>query len=162
MAFCRKLTEQERTAGRLPTDWEYTLPTEAQWEYACRAGTTTATAFGDRLSSTQANFDGNYPYNAAAKGPYLERTTEVGSYAANAWGLCDMHGNLYEWCRDWYDKQLQASDDPVGPASASYRVLRGGRWSSHGRYCRSAHRTSDDPSYRVNLDGFRVSISRSR
>ena len=100
--FCRKLTETERVAGRLEQGWEYRLPTEAQWEFACRAGTTTATAFGDRLSSTQANFDGSKPFNGAPAGPYLHDTTPVGSYPPNAWGLHDMHGNVWEWCRDGF------------------------------------------------------------
>ena len=90
-----------RQSGVLPKDWEFRLPTEAQWEYACRAGTTTATSFGDRLSSKQANFKGK-PYNGAEQGPSLNRAATVGSYPANAWGLHDMHGNTYEWCRDWY------------------------------------------------------------
>src|SRR5205823_4329632 len=89
--FCRKLTVQERKAGRLPVEWEFRLPTEAQWEYACRAGTKTATAFGDKLGSDRANFDGNDPYNGADKGKDLKRATTVGSYEANAWGLHDMH-----------------------------------------------------------------------
>src|SRR5436190_21473770 len=105
-AFCQKLTEFARKSGELPNDWEFRLPTEAHWEYACRAGTTTATAFGDKLSSREANFDGDKPYNGADKGPYLERTTTVGSYDANAWGLRDMHGNVWEWCRDWYQDKL--------------------------------------------------------
>ena len=99
--FCRKLTESARRAGELPRGREFRLPTEAQWEYACRAGTTTATSFGDTLSSKQANFKGK-PYNGAETGPSLNRAAKVGSYPANPWGLHDMHGNRFEWCRDWY------------------------------------------------------------
>ena len=112
-AFCRKLTELARKSGELPEDWEFRLPTEAQWEYACRAGTTTATAFGDKLSSKQANFKGK-PYNGAEAGPSLGRAAKVGSYPANAWGLHDMHGNIFEWCRDWYHAKLPGGVDP-GP-----------------------------------------------
>jgi len=97
--FCHKLTELGRQSGDLPKDWEFRLPTEAQWEYACRAGTTTATSFGDKLSSKQANFKGK-PYNGAEPGPSLNRAATVGSYPANPWGLNDMHGNIFEWCRD--------------------------------------------------------------
>ena len=159
--FCRKLTEQEHQAGRLPADWEYRLPTEAQWEYACRAGTVTATAFGDKLSSRQANFDGNHPYNGAQTGPYLTRTTEVGSYAANAWGLHDMHGNVWEWCRDWYQSSLPGGTDPEASSGATDRVLRGGGWDDYGRFCRSALRSRIDPGWR-NLDyGFRLAVVRS-
>ena len=102
-AFCHKLTALGHKSGALPKDWEFRLPTEAQWEYACRAGTTTATSFGDKLSSHQANFKGK-PYNGATEGPSLGRAAKVGSYPANAWGLHDMHGNTYEWCRDWYHR----------------------------------------------------------
>jgi formylglycine-generating enzyme len=106
--FCQKLTKQARAAGELPADWEFRLPTEAQWEYACRAGTTTATSFGDSLSSRQANFQGK-PYNGGAEGPSLKRAAPVGSYPASAWGLHDMHGNEFEWCRDWYHPRLRLS-----------------------------------------------------
>jgi formylglycine-generating enzyme len=109
--FCRKLTDKARASGELPKDWEFRLPTEAQWEYACRAGTTTATSFGDKLSSKQANFQGK-PYNGADVGPSLKRTAPVGSYPANPWGLHDMHGNVYEWCRDWYHAALLGGSDP--------------------------------------------------
>ncbi|MCY2995429.1 MAG: formylglycine-generating enzyme family protein [Planctomycetota bacterium] len=163
MEFCRKLTDSERSAERLPVGWEYRLPTEAQWEYACRAGTTTATAFGSSLSSTQANFHGEYPYNGAAKGPNLEKTAVVGSYKANAWGLCDMHGNVWEWCRDWYTDTLSGGRDPdvSQPGDDSLRVLRGGGWVSFGRYCRSAFRFRIFPAFRFQDFGFRVAIVRS-
>src|SRR5262245_37989788 len=104
-AFCRKLTELGRQSGELLAGWEFRLPTEAQWEYACRAGTTTATAFGNSLGRTQANFQGK-PYNGGENGPSLKQAVKVGSYPANAWGLHDMHGNIFEWCRDWYHQQL--------------------------------------------------------
>jgi formylglycine-generating enzyme required for sulfatase activity len=101
-AFCRKLSERAWASGELPKSWEFRLPTEAQWEYACRAGTTTATSFGDSLGSRQANINGTKPYNVAEVGPYLRQSVRAGSYPANRWGLHDMHGNVWEWCRDWY------------------------------------------------------------
>ena len=110
-AFCRRLTELARNSGELPEGWEFRLPTEAQWEYACRAGTTTATAFGDKLSSKQANFKGK-PYNGGEPGPSLGKAARVGSYPPNAWGLHDMHGNTFEWCRDWYHAKLPGGVDP--------------------------------------------------
>ena len=136
------------------------LPTEAQWEYACRAGTTTATAFGVRLSSKQANFDGRSPYNGAENGPYLEETTPVGSYPANAWNIADMHANTWEWCSNKYEKTLSGGIDPHGPTSAASRVVRGGCWSSGGRNCRSASRFGSVPSDRGINPGFRVAQSR--
>ena len=139
----------------------YTLPTEAQWEYACRAGTTTPFHFGDSLSSNQANFDGNYPYGAE-KGPYLERTTPVGTYAPNAWGLYDMHGNVWEWCYDWYG-EYTAGDaaDPHGPETGSDRVVRGGAWDIYAQFCRSACRFRFDPGRRYRILGFRVAAVQS-
>ena len=128
VAFCKKLSElpEEKKAGRV-----YRLPTEAEWEYACRAGTKTAFHYGDSLSSKQANFNGNFPYGGADKGPYLGRTAKVGSYAANAFGLYDMHGNVWEWCQDWYDENYYKNspkEDPPGPAQGLHRVVRGGGW----------------------------------
>lgn len=161
--FCRKLTASERDAGRLPDGWEYRLPTEAQWEYACRAGTTTATAFGNTLSSSQANFDGNRPYNGAVKGPRLEKTCEVGSYKANAWGLHDMHGNLTEWCRDWHDeKVLPGGRDPEVTEATSFRMARGGNFHYDGWICRSANRDRYAPDIRGASIGCRLAIVQSR
>jgi formylglycine-generating enzyme required for sulfatase activity len=154
--YCAKMTAGERAAGRLPAGYEYRLPTEAEWEYACRAGTTTATAYGDSLSSTQANFAGNKPYGGAANGPYLENTTKVGSYAPNAWGLYDMHGNVWEWCWDWYGPYPgEGVIDPRGPNTGSDRVFRGGGWNSYGGDCRSADRDYGWPDYRGRNGGFR-------
>jgi formylglycine-generating enzyme required for sulfatase activity len=164
-AFCQKLTELGRQAGNLPKDWEFRLPTEAQWEFACRAGTTTATAFGDKLSSKQANFQGK-PYNGAESGPSLKRAAPVGSYPANAWGLYDMHGNIFEWCRDWYHAKLPGGVDPdlySARATAQLnrtgdvsRVRRGGAWTDDGWPCRSAFRLRFEPERRYDHIGFRV------
>jgi formylglycine-generating enzyme len=166
LAFCAKLTNHERRAGRLSADWEYTLPTEAQWEYACRAGTTTATAFGDQLSSREANFNGTHPYNGASEARNLKRATIVGSYAANAWGLCDMHGNVAEWCRDSYDSKLPGGSDPeVIRDPLKQRLVRGGSWITTGGGCRSAHRGtifgSSWPDSKNYYTGFRVALVRS-
>ena len=134
-----------------------TLPTEAQWEYACRAGTTTPFNTGSNLTTDQANYDGNYPYNGNAKGVYREKTMPVGSFAPNAWGLYDMHGNVWEWCSDWYgDYPTGAQTDPAGPSSGSARVYRGGSWHSNAHLCRSAYRDRYSPARRFNLIGFRL------
>jgi len=163
--FCRRLTRLGRKSGVLPDDWEFRLPTEAQWEYACRAGTTTATSFGDKLGSRQANFKGQ-PYNGAEEGPSLDRASEVGSYPANPWGLHDMHGNVFEWCRDWYHTRLPGGTDPdlyLAKDSATKsehggisRVRRGGCWADDGWACRSAFRLRFEPERRYDHIGFRV------
>jgi formylglycine-generating enzyme required for sulfatase activity len=170
--FCTKLSvlPEEKRAGR-----RYRLPTEAEWEYACRAGTTTVFAFGNTLSSRQANFNGAFPYGGADKGPYLRKTAKVGSYPPNAWGLYDMHGNVAEWCADWYDPDYYRHSpkvDPKGPANGVlptgykdwqtpgegqfYRVARGGCWVDEARGCRSAYRFRAMPHEPYRLIGFRV------
>jgi len=164
-AFCARLTELTHQSKELPADWEFRLPTEAQWEYACRAGTSTATSFGSSLSSKQANFQGK-PYNGGEPGPSLKQAAKVGSYPANPWGLCDMHGNIYEWCRDWYHARLPGGFDPDLYANKSTatrsehgdisRSRRGGCWSDDGWACRSAFRLRFEPERRYDHIGFRV------
>lgn len=133
------------------------LPTEAQWEYACRAGSTTAYFWGNALNGDKANCDGRYPCGTTTEGKYIGKTTPVGSYQSNAWGLYDMHGNVYEWCQDWYGDYPSGSvTDPAGPSSGSYRVIRGGGWLYYARRCRSADRCGNVPADRISSLGFRV------
>src|SRR5262249_61037539 len=118
-------------------------PTEAEWEYSCRGGRSSSSPFGigdgTSLSSSLANFNGNYPYGGAGKGTYLQKTCAVGSYPANALGLNDMHGNVWEWCGDFYgDYQNGKATDPTGPKEGSHRVARGGGGGDEARYCRPA------------------------
>ena len=157
MEFCRKLTERDHVSGRLAPDREYTLPTEAQWEYACRAGTTTAYSYGDDRAQL-----GDYAWSTENSG---KTTHTVGGKKPNAWGLHDMHGNVYEWCRDSWDGVSDyasgAATDPVG-TEGSYRVIRGGCWFFSARYCRSAIRGRFVPSDRFNFLGFRVAAVQSR
>ena len=144
--FLSRLNDMEQTAGRLPAGWKYVLPTEAQWEYACRAGTTTIFSWGNSATSTQANFKGTYPYGGGASGPNLQQTTDIGQYAANPWGFFDMQGNVWEWVSDWKANYLTgAQTDPEGPASGSDRVVRGGSWRHGGTYLRSAERGTTPP-----------------
>ncbi len=155
--FCRRLSKHMRR--------NYTLASEAQWEYACRAGSTTPFHFGETLATELANYDGNYTYGQGLKGTYREQTTDVGSYPANAWGLQDMHGNVWEWCLDRWHPSLakgptdgSAWEEPA-PESAKddqdRRVLRGGSWDFLPRLCRSAYRSAL-PVNRNSLIGFRV------
>ena len=168
-AYCQKLTELGHQLGSLPKEWEFRLPTEAQWEYACRAGTTTATSFGDSISSKQANFKGK-PYLNGEPGPSLGKATPVGSYPANAWGLHDMHGNTCEWCRDWFHLKLPGGIDPdlyTAQATATKnrtgdisRSRRGGTWCDDGWANRSAFRQRFEPERKYDHIGFRVVVVR--
>ena len=136
----------------------YRLPTEAEWEYACRAGTETPFTTGECLDAgTEANYDGNYPYLGCPSGPNVEWTEPVGSYTANAWGLYDMHGNVYELCNDWYALYDGDDVDPVGPIDTDLevRMIRGGFWYLSATYCRSASREHYDPSAHSAMVGFR-------
>ncbi len=154
-AFCQRLTDTDHTNGKLPAGEEYRLPTEAEWEYACRAGTTTAWSFGD----DEKQF-GQYAWfkaNATSAGEVYAHA--VGLKKPNPWGLHDMHGNVEEWCSDWYDNKLPVGTDPVGPGGGSRRVLRGGCWVGSPDYCRSALRNVSVPSYCSGILGFRVARS---
>jgi len=135
------------------------LPTEAEWEYACRAGTRSPFNGGETISTDEANYAGNYVYGSGRKGEYRQKTMEVGSFRPNAWGLYDMHGNVWEWCADWnrmYRNWLNT--DPTGPGSGTDRVLRGGGWGAVPRRCRSASRGKGNPDRRGIDVGFRVAV----
>jgi len=165
--YCRRLGEldAEKAAGRT-----YRLPAEAEWEYACRAGATTPFHYGESLSSKQANFDGTTPYLAredviqgvdpkTLAGPFLQRTAPVGSYEPNAWGLYDMHGNVREWCADWFSPVYYKSSpiaDPQGPEAGTKRVARGGGYYYFAAGCRAASRYETDPELRRDNYGLRV------
>ncbi len=155
--FITKLNAQDAVKR---SGMKFRLPTEAEWEYACRAGTTTAYSWGNALNGDKANCDGNYPHGTDVKGKYLKQTTDVGSYAPNAWGLYDMHGNVWEWCEDWYgDYSNGAVTDPKGAPGGSDRVLRGGSYVSNAAYCRSANRSCYVPTYVDNRIGFRLVLA---
>ncbi len=156
--FCRRLTEAERVAGRLEDGWEYRLPTEAQWEFACRAGTTTASSFGDRFEAEQVNFDGTQPLRDSPTGPYLRETTPVGRYPANSWGLHDMHGNVWEWCRDGYVEAPKGGTDPMAEPTPEQLVYRGGCWHNPGVLCLSTSRGRGPVDNRGSGVGFRVAL----
>jgi formylglycine-generating enzyme required for sulfatase activity len=155
--FCDRLSELDRRDGHTR---RYRLPTEAEWEYACREAGQSKAAFhyGDKLGSDRANFDGNFPL-AAEEGPNLARTCKVGSYPANKLGLHDMHGNIWQWCADWYRSDYyenSSAKDPSGPERGGSRVIRGGSWCVTAKECRSAYRGNESPGFRDGTIGFRV------
>jgi formylglycine-generating enzyme required for sulfatase activity len=157
MAFCAKASV---LAGVKEKGLAVDLPTEAEWEYACRAGTTTVYHYGNAPSTEQANFAGETEFGgASSKGPSLKRSTTVGSYAPNAWGLYDMHGNVFQWCKGWYEKDYYSKGDykdPLGPQDGKTRVARGGSWAHDARICRAAFRGDFAPTYRIGSVGFRI------
>jgi formylglycine-generating enzyme required for sulfatase activity len=135
----------------------YRLPTEAQWEYACRAGTTAPFNTGENVTADQANYDGRYPYKKFPQGKYRQTTTPVGTFEPNTWGLYDMHGNVWEWCWDWHGNYAGvAQTEPQGAITGAYRVARGGSWSNNARFLRSASRGNSVPAFRDTLIGLRV------
>ncbi|MEE4600312.1 MAG: formylglycine-generating enzyme family protein [Desulfobacteraceae bacterium] len=148
--FISKLNQMEGTE-------KYRLPTEAEWEYACRAETKTPFFTGDCISTDQANYDGNYPAKNCPKGQYRGKTIKAGRVQPHAWGLYDMHGNVWEWVQDWYgDYPSNSVPDPKGPDEGQYRVLRGGSWNFNAWFLRSADRYWDYPDIRYFNNGFRV------
>jgi formylglycine-generating enzyme required for sulfatase activity len=164
LLFLEKLNEREKKTLR---GKKYRLPSEAQWEYACRGGPVTSTKPfhfkkpSDSFSSGDGNFDGRTPYGDAKKGKYLGRTCKVGSYAPNRLGLYDLHGNVWEWCSDWHDSnyyQNSPKQDPEGPAETALRVIRGGSWSHFGQLCRAATRHRSAPTSQGSNIGFRVAL----
>jgi formylglycine-generating enzyme required for sulfatase activity len=139
----------------------YRLPTEAEWEYACRAGTVTPFSTGETITTSQANYNGKQAYAKTAPGMYRERPVRAGGFASNSWGLSEMHGNVSEWVSDWYGPYpSDDSVDPTGPASGNQRVVRGGSWQSEARAARCGARASRDPGTRDAAGGFRVAGDR--
>jgi formylglycine-generating enzyme required for sulfatase activity len=155
VAFCEKLGALEKKKRR------YRLPSEAEWEYACRAGSKSVFHLGDNLDAYKANFCGLIyaAYGNGGAGPFLRSTTSVGQYEPNAFGLYDMHGNVQEWCRDWYAAAYYPTapkEDPQGPLAGAERVLRGGGWAHTGNSVRSAVRNKLAPNKTHYSAGFRV------
>jgi formylglycine-generating enzyme required for sulfatase activity len=153
MEFCQRLSQH--------TSWEYSLPSEAQWEYACRAETTTPFAFGETLTPEVANYNGNYSYASGPERIYKQETTDVCSFPANAWGLHDMHGNVWEWCADYWHRNYDNAPTDGSPwiddsGNNLLRVLRGGSWFSHPSDCRSAYRNRRPQDNRHVNVGFRL------
>jgi len=138
------------------------LPTEAEWEYACRAGTTTPFSLGENMTPDQVNYDGNYAYAGGAKGLYRKKTVPVKSLPPNPWGLHEMHGNVWEWCQDWFAEfDAMPQTDPPGPTTGAYRVLRGGSWDDDGGRVRSAYRSGNEPGSGSYNIGFRLALGQT-
>lgn len=152
--FCARLTQ------KLKRKRKYRLPTEAEWEYACRAGTSTPFAIGKTITPEFVNYDGTRPYDKAPRGKKLDTTLPVGNFeVANAYGLFDMHGNVWEWCRDFYDEyftETEPENDPTGPEWGKERIMRGGSYSYYADDCRSAFREYSSPDNRDSIVGLRV------
>ena len=156
LQFCEKLSA--RSAER-DNGYSYRLPTEAEWEYACRGGTRGAFHVGDTLGAKHANFDAAFPFGKVSPGQALQKTTKPGAYPANYFGLHDMHGNVWEWCADWLSFGYYRNSpkrDPQGPESGQFRVIRGGSWKNHAVTCRSAYRNGLSPALKNSATGFRV------
>jgi len=155
-AFCQKLNDK--------TKKNYRLPSEAEWEYACRAGTTTSFYFGETISTDQANYDGNYTFGKGKKGVYREKTTPVGSFPANKFGLYDLHGNVWEWCEDiWHENYENVPKDGSSwndnHSQSPLRLLRGGSWGNNPKVCRSANRDGGNADDCYDYVGFRLAVS---
>jgi len=152
VSFCQKLS--------LLTGKSFRLPTESEWEYACRAGTSTVFPHGNDLDATMANFDGNFPYGKGPKGANREKILDVGCFRPNAWGLQDVVGNVWEWCSDWYGEYPPGDAiDPSGPSTGITRVLRGGGAPYQAVNCRPAFRNWNPPGYKINDLGFRLAAT---
>jgi formylglycine-generating enzyme required for sulfatase activity len=151
-AFCQKLAKQK--------DKPYCLPSEAEWEYACRAGTKTPFYFGETISPDVVNYNGYFPYGQAPKGVYRQSTTDVGIFPANSFGLYDLHGNVWEWCQDTWHENYQGAPTDSSPRlnDNNSRLLRGGSWYHYASYCRSAYRGRHYPDGRSNDFGFRLAL----
>ncbi len=138
----------------------YRLPSEAEWEYACRAGTTTPFYFGETITTDLVNYNGNFPYASAPKGEYRQQTTDVGNFPPNSFGLYDMHGNIWEWCQDIYNSSYQGAPidgiPSLNGSDSNIKLLRGGGWIDDARICRSAIRNRLARALRYYSVGFRV------
>ena len=165
MEFCKNLNQKVAPSLNLPEGYYFRLPTEAEWELSCRAGTTSASYFGEDMSSEQANFDGRSPLGFARKAVHRKSTMPAGSFEANSWGFHDMHGNVWEWCLDhWRELPTKEQFNPQAQsplANSRYRVIKGGSWYVKGWECRSTSRQALKPATRYNVGiGMRVALAR--
>jgi len=151
VAYCEKLTKQEQQVGHLPPNYEYRLPSEAEWEYACRAGTTNLFSFGDTVTEAD-----QYAWTMENS----EVTTHrIGQKRPNPWGLYDMHGNVWEWCSDWFAPYpAMALTNPAGPTNSKFKVFRGGGWNQAIEFARSRNRFMMSPSNGIHFVGFRIAL----